>query len=84
MGVADLRKAFNNAAGAVANCTKARLTYERANGFEYQRLEFDGFIVANSQPFTVRSDRIPPQGDLIKATSATAANLVQQQAKAKP
>lgn len=76
MASSDLLRIFQQAIKGKATCTAARLSYEHADDREYQRLEFDGFFVANSQPYTIQSDRIGPQGDLPEATRVTAANLL--------
>jgi hypothetical protein len=76
MGTAQIRDAFNQAVNGQLVCTRARLTYERQNDVEYQRLEFDGHFVRNSEPFTIRSDRIGKQGDLLAATRDTAARAL--------
>lgn len=76
MGIVQIREAFNAAAQGKAVCTHARLKYERENDTEWQRLEFDGHFVANSEAFSVRSDRIGRQGDVTKAASDTAAALL--------
>lgn len=79
MGTAELRSAFEAACEGKANCTAARLKYENYGGYEYQVLEFDGTIQPDDKPYSVRSDRIRQQGDLMEAAVETARNLIQQQ-----
>jgi hypothetical protein len=86
MGIADIKKAFIQAGGPTVTCTQARLLYDReiiaGKPTEYQYLEFDGHFVANSNPFSIRSDRIAAQGNLSAAAAATAAKLLEQQGAA--
>jgi hypothetical protein len=78
MGIADVRKAFADALGAYGTVTKATKTIDRHDGVEYDRLEFEGVFVADNAPFTIRSDRIRPGGDLATAARLTAEGLLKQ------
>lgn len=79
MAIKDVRNAFNSAAEGVATANVALMNIERASDSEFQRLEFQGTLVADGSPFKIRSDRIRAGGDLIEAAKATAATLRQQQ-----
>ena len=80
MGTSDLRDAFTAAAPGF-NCTSATLDYERAHDTEWQVLTFRGTDSAGEE-FEVRADPVPPSGDIMEATAATAQRAVDQAAKA--
>lgn len=77
MGAKELRAAFNEVAAPAATCIKALLEYERAGGAEHQVAYFSGNY-ADGSGFAIKSDRIPPSGDVNLAARATAERLLQQ------
>jgi hypothetical protein len=79
MSVTGLRAAFNSAVQPQFSCATASLTYERANGTEWQRLWFSG-TSADGVPFQIKSDRLRAETDLIAAAKAVGEKLIAQQA----
>lgn len=77
VGVADLRKSFQEVLGVVGTCSKALLEYERTNDTEWQVLFFSGNY-ADGNGFVIRSDRIRPGDDVNLAARATAERFLQQ------
>lgn len=75
MGVKSLREAFNGASGGKFTCSDARLSYEQADGKEWQRLTFSGTDAAGA-PFTTQSDRLGAGVEVNQAAAACALELV--------
>ena len=78
MGMKEVRQAFVSEVGTAATVSSATMSYETLDTIQYQRLEFRGAFVADNAPFSIRSDRIPPSGDLLEAARATAARLLKE------
>lgn len=77
MGVKELRQAFNETSAPTATCMVALLEYESANDTQWQILYFSGNY-ADGQGFTIKSNRIRPNGDVNQAARETAERLLQQ------
>lgn len=79
MGVREMRQAFNEVAGAEATCIKALLEYEPDPGglVQWQVLYFSGNY-ADGSGFSIKSDRIRPNGDVLEMTRATAERVLAQ------
>lgn len=77
MGAADLRNAFNLVSEPVASCTQATLGYDRSTGTEFQILEFSGSY-SDGASFSIRSEPLPREADVILAARKTAERLLKQ------
>lgn len=77
MGVRELAAAFNEVSKPEAVCIKALLEYERANDTEWQICYFSGNY-ADGSGFSIKSNRIRPNGDVNQAARETAARLLEQ------
>lgn len=77
MGAKQLREAFNAVAGSTATCHAALLDYVRQNGTDWQILIFHG-ICADGTAFEVKSDLIPPNGNVEAAARKTAEIMLEQ------
>ena len=75
MGTKQLRESFNAAAGGKFICSTALLSYEQANGKEWQRLTFSG-TDATGGAFTTQSGQLGPGVDVNQAAAACALELV--------
>lgn len=71
MGVREIRDSFNLVANPDATANKALLDYETVGGIQYQVLTFEGYSAGGAK-FSIRSDRIRPNGDPILMARATA------------
>lgn len=74
-GVKGIRDAFNLEMGDAGACRVALLDYIRQGGTEWQILDFSG-TWADGSPFSIKSDRIPPKGDVQAVAAATAQQLL--------
>lgn len=75
MGARELKISFNEVAAPAATCSLALLEYERAGGTEYQILYFSG-TYADGTGFSIKSNRIRPEGDVNAMARATAEQLL--------
>ena len=75
MGVKEQRDAFNEVAGQVATCVKSFM--ETLPG-GIQKLYFSGNY-ANGEGFAIESEPVPPSGDMVLASRATAEALLAKQ-----
>lgn len=77
MSIAQIREAFNQAAGGKASCTAARLLYVTSNGRPmWQQLEFDGSSVPYGAPFALVAEPVAPNADLLAVAAAQAQAFV--------
>lgn len=74
-GIKGIRDAFNAELGAAGSCRTALLDYLRQGGIEYQILQFSGNW-ADGSPFSIKSDRVLPKGDVQAMAAATAQQLL--------
>lgn len=77
MGAADLRNAFNAVSQPAAVCSVALLDYFRAEGREVTYLTFSG-TTADGASFSIRSEPLPREADVILAARKTAERLLKQ------
>lgn len=76
MGVAELREAFNSVSEPKATCNIATQRYERANGQEWQVLQFHG-TTSDGGAFEITSQRLAPRTDLNVAAKEAAQQLLE-------
>lgn len=77
MGVQELVNEFNLSMGSAGAAVAAYLEYERAGGTEWQVLYFSGNY-ADGSGFSIKSNRIRPNGDVMAMVRATAAQVLAQ------
>ncbi len=79
MGVRELRDAFQEVIGSEGSVVKALLEYERIGmaQTEYQVLYFSGNY-ANGSGFSIKSDRVGKDGDILAEARATAGRLLSE------
>lgn len=77
MGIADIRAAFNQAAGDAYTCSYAYHRYTRTVTGEREMLQFTG-TDASGAKFDVSADDLPPGADLQEMAAQTAKKLLAQ------
>ena len=75
MGVAELRDAFNEAAGGTYSCQRATMHMIREHDVESQVLTFYG-TGPDGAEFEVSSGPVPPNTDVVIAARETALGLI--------
>lgn len=78
MGVAELRKAFNEVAQPRYTCRRALSDYERTEAGDMQVLSFSG-TGPDGNSFEVRSEAFRPNLDPTEIARATAQALLEKQ-----
>lgn len=82
MGVADLRKAFNEVAEPRYSCRKAYMHYEPVGGEggagQFQVLTFSG-TGADGNGFTIKSEQFNPNLDPVEMSRVVAQALLDKQ-----
>lgn len=77
MGIADIRAAFNQAAGDAYTCSYAYHRYTRTANGERQMLQFTG-TDASGAKFDIEANDLPPGADLQEMAAQTARRLLDQ------
>lgn len=77
MGVRELRDAFNEAAAPDAVCQRAFLDYVSEGTTQWQILTFSGNY-RDGSAFSIKSNRIRPNGDLFVEVRAAAEAVMAQ------
>lgn len=78
MGVAELRKAFNEVAQPRYTCRDAKMAYDRTEAGEMQVLSFSG-TGPDGNSFSVKSQAFNPNLNPVEMARATAQALLDKQ-----